>query len=81
MAKKLNLGDSKLTFRKGRSPRTWSMRHWNVLPVFLEAKRHAKRFEHPEGGDDGSLLDALRRNWIVTFLKVQFGKHIRTVNP
>ena len=48
-----------------------------------EAKRHVKKFEHPKGGDDGSLLDILRRNMhlIATFLKVQFGKHCRTVDP
>ena len=54
----------------------------NVTSV-SEAKRHAKKFEHPKGGDDSGLLDVLRRNWhlIVSFLKVQFGKHCRTVNP
>ena len=48
-----------------------------------EAKRHSKKFKHFEGGDDGGLLDVFMRNWhlIVSFLKVQLGKHCRTVNP
>ena len=48
-----------------------------------EAKGHAKKFEHPEGGDDGRLLDVLWRNWylIVMFLEVQFGEHCRSVDP
>ena len=48
-----------------------------------EAKGHAKKFEHPKGGDDGGLLDVLRRNWhlIITFLEVQLGEHRRSFNP
>ena len=48
-----------------------------------KTKGHAKKFKHPKGGDDGGLLDVLRRNWhlIVTFLEVQLGEHRRPINP
>ena len=57
-----------------------ALEHVTSIP---DAKRNAKKFEHPKGGDDGGLLDILWRNWhlIESFLKVQFGKHFKTVNP
>ena len=47
-----------------------------------EAKGHVKEFKHPKRGDDGGLLDVLRRNrhLIVTFLEVQLGEHCRGVD-
>ena len=48
-----------------------------------ESKGHAKKMEHPKGGDDGSLLDVLQRNQhlIVTFLEVQLEEHPRSIIP
>ena len=47
-----------------------------------EDKGHAKEFQHPKGGDDGSLLDVLQRNrhLIVTFLEVQLGEHCKPID-
>ena len=121
MAKKLNLGDSKLAFQKPNCQAMLPIEDKNLLEVVhmrrevlgedkdviqveeaegkitqnlihedlenvisnLEAKRHAKKFKHPEGGDDGGLLDVLQKNWqlAVTFLKFQVGKKCRTVDP
>ena len=119
MAKKLNLGDSKLAFRKSNCQATLPTEDKN-LPEMIhmrrdvlgedkdviqvdkaegkitqnlihkalehvagvsEDKRPAKKFKHSKGGDDGGLFDILQRNrhLIVTFLKVQIGKHCRTV--
>ena len=121
MAKKLNLGDSKLAFWKPNCQAMLPTEDKNLQEVvhmrrevFGEdkdvihgdeaegkitqnlihkaldhvtsvpaSKRHAKKFEYPAGGDDGGFLDVLQRNWhlIVSFLKVQFGKHFKPINP
>ena len=100
MAKKLNLGDSKLTFWKPNCQAMLLTEDKNLLEMvhmrreilgeekdivhldktegkitqnlihkvlkwftsLPEAKRYAKKFEHPEGGDDGGLLNILRSN-------------------
>ena len=120
MAKKLNLGDSKLAFWKPDCQAMLPTEDKNLLEMIhmrraihredinviqiveaeqkitqnlihkalervtsvSKAKGHAKEFEYPKGGDDGSLLDVLRRNrhLIVFFLEVQLGEHCRPVD-
>ena len=121
MAKKFNLGDSKLAFRKPNCQATFQTKDKNLSEMIhmrreilgedkdvihvdkaegkitqnlirkalervtsvSEAKEPAKKFKHHKGGDDGSLLYVLQKNWhlIVTFLEVHFGENFRSIDP